>query len=186
MNTFNKLTIALAASTLIITACDKEDVDPTKPQDSNAQELITTVVLNGYNVNNPSLNQFSIKWEDLDGDGVPDVLATVNVWREIQPRGHTSKRFPAAYAKSQLAIDYSLPVSGTAFVSVCDRDKRQVVSVVKHLQMLGFEIISTKGTAKTLKAAGIPVREVMKKHEGRPNVLACEKSRSFVPRRVLS
>lgn len=69
MNTLNKLTIALAASTLIITACDKEDVDPTKPQDSNAQELITTVVLNGYNVNNPSLNQFSIKWEDLDGDG---------------------------------------------------------------------------------------------------------------------
>jgi len=79
--------------------------------------------------------------------------------------------FPAAYAKSQLAIDYSLPTEGTAFVSVCDRDKRQVVSVVKHLQMLGFEIMSTKGTAKTLRAAGIPVTEVMKKHEGRPNVI---------------
>lgn len=69
MNTFNKLTIALAASTLIITACEKENIDATKPQDNNAQELITTVVLNGYNVNNPSLNQISVKWEDLDGDG---------------------------------------------------------------------------------------------------------------------
>ena len=37
--------------------------------------------------------------------------------------------FPAAYAKSQLAIDYSLPTSGTAFISVCDRDKRQVSSI---------------------------------------------------------
>ncbi|HET6351872.1 MAG TPA: carbamoyl-phosphate synthase large subunit [Coriobacteriia bacterium] len=79
--------------------------------------------------------------------------------------------FPAAYAKSQLAIDYSLPTSGTAFVSVCDRDKRHAVSVAKHLQLMGFSIMSTKGTAKALRAAGIPVSEVMKKHEGRPNVL---------------
>ncbi len=79
--------------------------------------------------------------------------------------------FPAAYAKSQLAIDYSLPTSGTAFVSVCDRDKRQVTSLAKHLQLLGFRIMSTRGTAKTLRAAGIPVSEVMKRHEGRPNVL---------------
>jgi carbamoyl-phosphate synthase large subunit len=79
--------------------------------------------------------------------------------------------FPAAYAKSQLAIDYSLPTSGTAFVSVCDRDKRQIVSLVKHLQMLGFSIMSTRGTAKALRASGIPVTEVLKKHEGRPNVI---------------
>jgi carbamoyl-phosphate synthase large subunit len=79
--------------------------------------------------------------------------------------------FPAAYAKSQLAIDYSLPTSGTAFVSVCDRDKRQIVSLVKHLQMLGFSIMSTRGTAKALRASGIPVTEVLKKHEGRPNII---------------
>ncbi|MCL2503124.1 MAG: carbamoyl-phosphate synthase large subunit [Coriobacteriia bacterium] len=79
--------------------------------------------------------------------------------------------FPAAYAKSQLAVDYSLPVSGTAFVSVSDRDKRQAVSVVKHLQLLGFSIMSTKGTARALRAAGIPVVEVRKKHEGRPNIV---------------
>ena len=79
--------------------------------------------------------------------------------------------FPAAYAKSQLAIDYSLPTSGTAFISVCDRDKRQIASLAKHLQLLGFDIMSTRGTARTLRAAGIPVTEVLKKHEGRPNVI---------------
>lgn len=69
MNSFNKLTLALATSILIFSACDKANIDPTKPQNNNQQELITTVLLNGYNVNNPSSNQFSVKWEDLDGDG---------------------------------------------------------------------------------------------------------------------
>ncbi|MHB9003894.1 MAG: carbamoyl-phosphate synthase large subunit, partial [Coriobacteriia bacterium] len=79
--------------------------------------------------------------------------------------------FPAAYAKSQLAIDYSLPTGGRAFISVCDRDKRAIVSVGMHLQQLGFEIISTRGTARTLRAVGLPVTEVLKVHEGRPNIV---------------
>ena len=79
--------------------------------------------------------------------------------------------FPAAYAKSQLAIDYSLPTEGRAFISVCDRDKRPIVPIAKHLKMLGFEILSTRGTARTLGAAGIPVTEVLKMHEGRPNIV---------------
>jgi len=79
--------------------------------------------------------------------------------------------FPAAYAKSQLAIDYSLPTTGTAFVSVCDRDKRSAVAVAKHLHMLGFSILSTRGSARAFRAAGIPVAEILKKHEGRPNII---------------
>ncbi len=79
--------------------------------------------------------------------------------------------FPAAYAKSQLAIDYSLPTEGAAFVSVSDRDKRAVISVVRHLHQLGFQIMSTRGTARAIRAAGIPVTEVLKKHEGRPNII---------------
>jgi carbamoyl-phosphate synthase large subunit len=79
--------------------------------------------------------------------------------------------FPAAYAKSQLAIDYSLPTEGRAFISVCDRDKRAIVPVAKHLHMLGFEILSTRGTASALRASGIPVTEVLKMHEGRPNIV---------------
>ncbi len=79
--------------------------------------------------------------------------------------------FPAAYAKSQLAIEYSLPRKGTAFVSVSERDKRAIVPIAKHLSMLGFHILSTRGTARGLRAAGIPVTEVTKVHEGRPNVV---------------
>ncbi len=84
--------------------------------------------------------------------------------------------FPAAYAKSQLAIDYSLPTSGTAFISVCDRDKRAILPVAKHLHTLGFTVLSTSGTARSLKAAGIPVTEVLKVHEGRPNIVDAMKN----------
>ena len=79
--------------------------------------------------------------------------------------------FPAAYAKSQLAIDYSLPTKGAAFISVCDRDKRAIVGVARHLHSLGFEVLSTRGTARALRAAGLPVTEVLKVHEGRPNIV---------------
>jgi len=79
--------------------------------------------------------------------------------------------FPAAYAKSQLAIDYSLPRDGAAFISVCDRDKRNIVGVARHMHQLGFEILSTRGTARALRAAGIPVTETLKVHEGRPNIV---------------
>lgn len=83
----------------------------------------------------------------------------------------SGKDFPSAYAKSQLSIDYSMPKSGAAFLSVCDRDKRNIVHIAQSLHYLGFEIVSTAGTAKTIAAAGIPVRTVLKKHEGRPNIV---------------
>jgi hypothetical protein len=35
---------------------------------------------------------------DFDGDGVPDVLATVNVWREVRPNAFSSQRLPAAFS----------------------------------------------------------------------------------------
>jgi carbamoyl-phosphate synthase large subunit len=79
--------------------------------------------------------------------------------------------FPAAFAKSQLAIDYSLPTEGKAFISVSDRDKRAIAPLAKQLHDMGFEIVSTRGTAKAIQAAGIPTEIMLKKHEGRPNIV---------------
>ncbi len=79
--------------------------------------------------------------------------------------------FPAAYAKAELAIDYSLPTGGTAFISVNDDDKREVLHVARDLKNLGFSLIATEGTARALKAAGIPVEAVNKASEARPNIL---------------
>lgn len=79
--------------------------------------------------------------------------------------------FPSAFAKSQLSIDFSMPESGVAFISVSDRDKRAAVQIAQHLRMLGFDLVSTRGTARALAAAGIQSEVVLKKYEGRPNIV---------------
>ncbi len=79
--------------------------------------------------------------------------------------------FPEAYAKTREAIDYRLPEGGTVMVSVCDRDKRSVAPVALALAGLGYDLVATRGTAKTLRAAGIPCEEVKRVAEGHPNIL---------------
>ena len=76
-----------------------------------------------------------------------------------------------AYAKSQMAAGSALPDSGSIFISVSDMHKPHVAEIAKMFADLGFEIVSTSGTAKTLEEAGLKVRKLMKLSEGRPNAL---------------
>jgi carbamoyl-phosphate synthase large subunit len=77
--------------------------------------------------------------------------------------------FPRAYAKAQLGAGLALPVSGTAFLSVRERDKAQAVNLARRLVGLGFKVIATRGTQAALAAAGIPADAVNKVAEGRPH-----------------
>ncbi|HEX5491486.1 MAG TPA: carbamoyl-phosphate synthase large subunit [Candidatus Udaeobacter sp.] len=76
-----------------------------------------------------------------------------------------------AYAKSQMAAPPPLPKGGRVFVSVKDADKEAIIPVAREFLELGFEIVSTSGTAEALTNAKIKVTKVFKIHEGRPNVL---------------
>ncbi|WP_427018019.1 carbamoyl-phosphate synthase large subunit [Pseudarthrobacter sp. P1] len=76
------------------------------------------------------------------------------------------KHFDTAFAKSQSAANNALPTSGKVFVSVANRDKRAVIMAVKRLADLGFEIISTGGTADVLRRNGIQATVVRKVAEG--------------------
>jgi carbamoyl-phosphate synthase large subunit len=76
-----------------------------------------------------------------------------------------------AYAKSQMAAPPPLPKRGRVFVSVKDADKEAIIPVAREYLKLGFEIVSTSGTAEALTRAKIKVTKVFKIHEGRPNVL---------------
>ena len=75
-----------------------------------------------------------------------------------------AKSYPEAYAKTQLAIDYQLPTpkDGRVFISVCDRDKRHILSLARILRHLGFEIVSTEGTARVLRGGNVPCEVVGK------------------------
>ncbi len=69
---------------------------------------------------------------------------------------------PSAFAKAERAAGRPLPIAGTAFLSVCDPDKRAVVDVAAGLADLGFNLLATSGTADTLAAAGLEVERVRK------------------------
>jgi carbamoyl-phosphate synthase large subunit len=79
--------------------------------------------------------------------------------------------FPMAFAKSQMAANTSLPHQGTIFISVTDRDKTEIVPIAQALAAMGYKIISTSGTARTLRRAGLMIEEIPKLQEGRPNLI---------------
>ena len=84
-----------------------------------------------------------------------------------------------AYAKSQMAANAPLPLSGRVFISVSDAHKKDAVAVARQFAELGFEIISTSGTATVMEKAGLKVRRIFKLAEGRPNALDLLKNREI-------
>ncbi len=77
----------------------------------------------------------------------------------------------SAFAKAELGASEEIPTEGKVFVSVKDQDKRDVIHVARGLDRLGFNIVSTSGTAKVLERNGLDVETVNKLNEGRPNTL---------------
>ena len=75
-----------------------------------------------------------------------------------------------ALAKAMVAAGHALPIEGTVFVSVANRDKRAIVFPAKRLADMGFRLLATGGTAGVLQRAGIPVERVAKVSEGPDNV----------------
>ena len=82
-----------------------------------------------------------------------------------------STTFGAAFAKAMQSAGQRLPEKGTAFISVNNDDKPNVLPIARNLAELGFAIVATRGTAAYLRAHGIPVEVVFKVNEGRPNIV---------------
>jgi carbamoyl-phosphate synthase large subunit len=80
--------------------------------------------------------------------------------------------YALAFAKSQIGAGNKLPLKGTVFVSVRDNDKEQLVGAMRELsEELGFRILATRGTRRTLEAHGIRCELVNKVLEGRPHIV---------------
>ena len=72
---------------------------------------------------------------------------------------------PTAFAKAERAAGRSLPFDGTVFLSVRDADKSAAVPVAAAFAGLGFHLVATDGTARTLRAAGLDIDDVRKVNE---------------------
>lgn len=116
------------------------------------------------------------RFRRVDGSGVDSLLGPeMKSTGEVMGIDHD---FGSAFAKSQTAAYGSLPVDGTVFVSVANRDKRSLVFPVKRLADLGFRVLATEGTAEMLRRNGIPC-DIVRKHfeqpgQGRPAMTAID------------
>ncbi len=86
------------------------------------------------------------------------------------------ENFGRAFAKSQIGAGVRLPTAGTVFISVKDGDKDLAPGPVRELVAMGFSVVATRGTARVLEAAGLPVRVINKVREGRPHVVDAMKN----------
>ncbi|WP_322520474.1 carbamoyl-phosphate synthase large subunit [Guyparkeria halophila] len=89
------------------------------------------------------------------------------------------REFGEAFAKAQAGASNSLPLSGTAFISVRKQDYKGMLPVAKALVEWGFSLVATRGTARFLDENGLAVTMVNKVTEGRPNVVDMIKNREI-------
>ena len=83
----------------------------------------------------------------------------------------TDETFAIAFAKSQFAANNTLPLEGKIFLSLAKRDKAALREIGPRLARLGFEILSTPGTAQALTELGVQVTSIQKLQQGRPNII---------------
>ena len=74
--------------------------------------------------------------------------------------------FPEAFAKASLAAGDRLPARGSIFMSVADAEKDAAILMALLLDTLGFHILATGGTHRSLTLNGISSEPVLKYTEG--------------------
>ncbi|MDE5835117.1 MAG: carbamoyl-phosphate synthase large subunit, partial [Ruminococcus sp.] len=113
--------------------------------------------------------------------GVKEAVFPFNMFQEVDPvlgpemrsTGEVlgiSNSFGEAYYKAQEATQTRLPEEGTVLLSVCDRDKPELIEIAKAFNELGFRIVATGKSYKMIKESGIPCEKIFKIYEGRPNI----------------
>jgi carbamoyl-phosphate synthase large subunit len=82
-----------------------------------------------------------------------------------------NRHLPHALYKALLAAEFNLPPCGNILVTIADKDKKEVLTLIQKLSAMEFEIYATRGTALFLEEAGFKVKRVNKIREGSPHVL---------------
>ena len=149
---------------------------------------LATKIIMGKNLNSfPNL----INYKDLSLFSVKEPVfpfkkfQNVDVLRgpEMKSTGEVmgiDKDFHTAFFKSQTAAGINLPKKGTVFLSVKDKDKKELILIAKKLIKLGFELLGTKGTCDFLNKNNILINKINKISEGNPHVIDLLESKKIV------
>ena len=137
-----------------------------------AARVMTGEKIEKFNLKKGNKNTFAIKEAVFPFNKFPDV--DVLLGPEMKSTGEVmgiDKNFGLSFAKSQMACGNSLPVSGTAFISVKDKDKKNALDFAKKLKELNFKLCATSGTAKYLNSNGIHCKKINKVRDGSPHIV---------------
>jgi len=128
------------------------------------------------------LSQLGLKQRKIPHFGVKEAVFPFNMFPEVDPVLGPEMRstgevlgmapsFGLAFYKSQQAAKQELPLQGTVLITVTDEDKKNALKVAREFQKLGFRIKATEGTYKYLSQDGVKAEQILKMHQGRPNIV---------------
>ena len=143
-----------------------------KPVAKIAARVMAGEMLSGLGQINHSLDYIAVKGPVFPFARFPGTDPVLGP--EMKSTGEVmgiDRNFDIAFAKALLGAGMILPQGGTAFVSVKDADKDNIIPAVEKLVELGFSIIATGGTTDHLASRGIPVERVNKVAQGRPHIV---------------
>lgn len=147
--------------------------------DINMVKLATEIMTSEFTGNkSPVVN---LTDREIKHYGVKEAVFPFNMFQEVDPvlgpemrsTGEVlgmSESFGEAYYKAQEATQTKLPTEGTVLLSVCDRDKTELLEIATAFNELGFKILATGGCYTMITEAGIPAERIFKVYEGRPNI----------------
>lgn len=137
------------------------------------------------------LRDMNLRRRHIPHTGVKEVVLPFNMFPEVDPVLGPEMRstgevlgmapsFALAYFKSQEAAGGPLPLKGTVFISVIDKDKPTILETARRFAELGFRLKATNGTCKFFQAHGVPCEPSFKISEHqRPNVVDEIKSKQI-------
>ena len=145
-----------------------------------ASRVMAGEKLSDFDLNKKNKNIFAVKEAVFPFNRFPEV--DVLLGPEMKSTGEAmgfDTNFGLSFAKSQIASNNNIPLKGTAFISVKDKDKEKILGNVKKLKKLGFSICATSGTAKYLISKGIKCKKVNKVSQGSPHIVEKLNSKSI-------
>jgi carbamoyl-phosphate synthase large subunit len=149
------------------------------PMASLATQLILGRKLKDLELKNRHIPHFGVKEAVFPFSMFPEVDPLLGP--EMKSTGEVlgiASSFGLAFWKAQEAITM-LPTSGTVLLTVAEHDRPAVRAVAEQFAKLGFKIMATAGTHAFLTSRGIPSTNILKEHEGRPNITDAIKNKEI-------
>jgi carbamoyl-phosphate synthase large subunit len=128
--------------------------------------------LPGFNLSSRKMDHIAVKEAVFPFSRFPGVDTLLGP--EMKSTGEVmgiDTDFARAFAKSQLGAGVNLPLSGSVFISIRDRDKASAVAIAAQLITLGFRVVATAGSAQFFQEKGLKVDRVNKVLEGSPHIV---------------